>query len=314
MIGVSEAFPVPAAAGREVEWGRGRFRFSELPEFSGVLSATLHGGVPYFEERDFEERDFEDAGHWDIKPVDALGRARCASVVVGSATVQAGERPSRHLPDPSGWHPTSYPALAPPELYDRSHLAAWVLTGAYDEPGNLFTATTSLNRSGMKPYENRVLRYVRQRAAAGADSRVLYRVRPRFVGDELVARGVLVEAASFADRGASLLACAWCYNVRPGVEIEYMTGYSRLAGVPAGGAGAAPGAETSGLAAGGVGVGGDAVGGAEVVFAVVPGTAEFHAPGCGFARAGSGGGTVRTSASREALIVAGYQPCEACRP
>lgn len=47
-----------------------------------------------------------------------------------------------------------------------------------------------------------------------------------FIGTELVARGVEIEAQSVADPdGISLH--IFCYNVQPGIEIDYLTGESR---------------------------------------------------------------------------------------
>ena len=58
---------------------------------------------------------------------------------------------------------------------------------------------------------------------------VLYRVTPIFEGDDLVASGVLMEAYSVEDRGA-LSFCVYCYNVQPGIEIDYATGESWRSG------------------------------------------------------------------------------------
>ena len=57
---------------------------------------------------------------------------------------------------------------------------------------------------------------------------VLYRVTPVFQGTELVARGVQMEAWSVEDGGAGVCVNVYCYNVQPGVEIDYATGESRL--------------------------------------------------------------------------------------
>jgi DNA-entry nuclease len=57
---------------------------------------------------------------------------------------------------------------------------------------------------------------------------VLYRVTPVFEGDNLVASGVLMEAYSVEDNGAGIRFCVYCYNVQPGVKIDYRTGESEL--------------------------------------------------------------------------------------
>ena len=57
---------------------------------------------------------------------------------------------------------------------------------------------------------------------------VRYRVTPVFQGKELVARGVQIEAQSVEDGGRGLCFNVFCYNVQPNVEIDYMTGESKL--------------------------------------------------------------------------------------
>ena len=57
---------------------------------------------------------------------------------------------------------------------------------------------------------------------------VLYRVTPIYEGNNLVASGVLMEALSVEDSGAGVSFCIYCYNVQPGVIIDYATGASAL--------------------------------------------------------------------------------------
>ena len=52
---------------------------------------------------------------------------------------------------------------------------------------------------------------------------------PVFNGDNLVADGVLMEAYSVEDHGKGICFCVFCYNVQPGIEIDYGTGDSREA-------------------------------------------------------------------------------------
>lgn len=57
---------------------------------------------------------------------------------------------------------------------------------------------------------------------------VLYRVTPIFTGDNLVADGVLMEAYSTEDSRKGICFCVFVYNVQPGIEIDYLTGESRV--------------------------------------------------------------------------------------
>lgn len=61
------------------------------------------------------------------------------------------------------------------------------------------------------------------------DNHVLYRVTPVFEGSNLLASGVLMEAYSVEDNGAGICFCVYCYNVQPGITIDYSTGESSLA-------------------------------------------------------------------------------------
>ena len=44
----------------------------------------------------------------------------------------------------------------------------------------------------------------------------------------LLARGVLIEAYSVEDNGVGICFCVYCYNVQPGVEIDYAAGESKV--------------------------------------------------------------------------------------
>ena len=76
----------------------------------------------------------------------------------------------------------------------------------------------------MLPFENMVDDYVKE-----TGNHVLYRVTPVFKGNELVARGVLMEAESVEDHGEGIMFNVYCYNNQPGVDIDYATGESQAA-------------------------------------------------------------------------------------
>ena len=80
-----------------------------------------------------------------------------------------------------------------------------------------------MNVEGMLPFEEQVAEYLDRN-----DNHVLYRVTPVFEGDNLVAGGVLMEAYSVEDGGEGISFCVYCYNVQPGVIIDYVTGASHI--------------------------------------------------------------------------------------
>lgn len=81
-----------------------------------------------------------------------------------------------------------------------------------------------MNVEAMLPLEEKVANYIDR-----TNNHVLYRVTPIFEGENLVASGVLMEAYSVEDRGEGIQFCVYCFNVQPGIEINYLTGESAVA-------------------------------------------------------------------------------------
>lgn len=162
----------------------------------------------------------------DYSPLDSLSRCGVAMACLGPETLPREGRRRGEIGHviPTGWHTTSYDRslVSGESLYNRTHLIAWCLSDEVDNPRNLITGTEYLNQTTMQPLENRVVAYIRQ-----SGNHVLYRVTPVFQGSELVARGVQMEARSVEDEGAGVSFNVYCYNVQPGVAIDYATGDSR---------------------------------------------------------------------------------------
>lgn len=83
------------------------------------------------------------------------------------------------------------------------------------------TGTRYLNVEGMLPFENEVSDYIEK-----TNHHVLYRVTPIYDGDNLIADGVQIEAYSVEDKGQGVSFNVFCYNVQPGITIDYKTGDS----------------------------------------------------------------------------------------
>ena len=125
---------------------------------------------------------------------------------------------------PTGWKQNRYDGIVdadPPYLYNRSHLIAYKLAGENANIYNLITGTRYFNAVGMTYVEDRVYDYVKD-----TGNHVLYRVTPVFVDDELVARGVLMEAGSVEND--KICFCEFVYNVQPGIYIDYATGENHI--------------------------------------------------------------------------------------
>lgn len=127
---------------------------------------------------------------------------------------------------PSGWQTVKYMGLVDGNyLYNRCHLIGDQLAGEKANEKNLITGTRYLNVEGMLPFENKVADYIKKYPKR----HVLYRVTPVYEGDNLVASGVHMEAYSVEDKGKGICFNVYCYNVQPGVIIDYSHGKSKLA-------------------------------------------------------------------------------------
>ena len=193
-----------------------------IPAYTGELCTLLSGNVPGF---GLEGLSYQ-GSYAHYSELDALGRAGPAMACLGREDLPSLDRGelSSDL-KPSGWHNARYDQLIEDYfLYNRCHILGYQLSGDSGDIHNLFTGTDYLNKQGMLPYENQVAQYLRQ-----SRNHVLYRVTPRYAGDELVCRGVEMEAWSLEDRGRSLCFHVFVHNVQPGVVIDYATGESRAA-------------------------------------------------------------------------------------
>ena len=192
-----------------------------IPEYSGEDFVTLNGGVPMFNEYDMVHISGE-----SFSELDLLGRCGTAVAMITRSMMPTEKRGSIGSVKPSGWVQAKYPGVVesePPYLYNRCHLIAFALTGQNANPKNLITGTRHFNATVMLPFEKTVMECLED-----TENSVLYRVSPYFQGNELVARGVEMEAYSVEDEGASVCFHIFCYNVQPGVEIDYSTGESWL--------------------------------------------------------------------------------------
>lgn len=193
-----------------------------VPAFSGELYVEINGNSPFFEESEYTTEAFE-----RYSPLDKLGRCGVAYANVCRDLMPTEERGGIGSIKPTGWVQEKYEGIVdskPPYLYNRCHLIAYCLTAENANEMNLITGTRYMNVKGMLPFEERVAKYLDEN-----DCHVLYRVTPIFEGDNLLASGVLMEAYSVEDSGAGICFCVYCYNVQPGVEIEYKTGESWVA-------------------------------------------------------------------------------------
>ena len=190
---------------------------------------------------------------------------------------------------PSGWHTVKYDRIADRYLYNRCHLIGYQLAGENANEKNLITGTRYMNTEGMLPWENLVARYVEE-----TGNHVLYRVTPCYEGKNLVASGVLMEAFSVEDGGEGVCFNVYCYNVQPGIRIDYANGESELDE-----AWAPPQLEET-----------------EPLYDYVlnTNTKRFHIPTCPSVEDMSEKNKEFFAGDRESLIDKGYISCGRCKP
>lgn len=185
----------------------------------------------------------------------------------------------------------------------------------------------------MLPFEDEVADYVKE-----TDNHVLYRVTPVFDGDNLVASGVQIEAESVEDDGAGVKFNVFCYNIQPGIGIDYATGDSWVHD----GNAVVENADTDnaeqaefvineerGITGRQKVVRGSNVpvltshaglnprsksGNEREALVINTNTGKFHKPDCKSVKKIKAKNKEEFSGSRDELIAEGYEPCGSCRP
>lgn len=275
---VSESAPSEAA---------GEIDIADIPEYSGSPYVEVSGNVPSFTDADLS------SPAETYTPLDSLGRCGSAMAIVSLETMPTEERGSIGMVKPSGWHTVRYDDLiADRYLYNRCHLIGYQLTGENANERNLITGTRHLNVEGMLPFENEVADYVER-----TGNRVLYRVTPVFVGGELVARGVQMEARSVEDGGVGVSFNVFCHNVQPGIEIDYGTGESRRSQTAVDAGGSDSDVHSEGTA-----------------YILNIDSGKFHLPDCPSVEKMADHNKRDIACAYDEMIANGYSPCGNCRP
>ena len=190
-----------------------------IPEFDGSTAyVKINGDIPYFTDEEKVTASYE-----IYAPLDILGRCTYAISCIGIDLMPTEDRGSIGQVKPSGWQTVKYDVVDGKYLYNRCHLIGYQLTGENANKCNLITGTRYLNVIGMLPFEDMVADYIKE-----TENHVMYRVTPIYEGNELVARGVLMEGYSVEDNGEGICFCIYAYNNQPGVIINYADGTSEL--------------------------------------------------------------------------------------
>lgn len=250
---------------------------NSIPEYKDEPYIVINNNVPFFYEEDMTDISFE-----KYSELDSIGRCGVAVSSVGKDIMPTVERESIGSVKPSGWQTVKYDFVDGKYLYNRCHLIGYQLTAENANNKNLITGTRYLNVQGMLPFENMVADYIKE-----TDNHVLYRVTPIFEGNNLVASGVLMEAKSVEDNGEGIEFNVYCYNVQPGVEIDYATGESKLA---------------------------ENLEDIEMRYILNVSSKKFHKTSCSGINSISDKNKENYSGTRNMLIIQGYGPCGSCNP
>ena len=187
-----------------------------IPEYNGKIYVEINNNIPYFTKEDYTINTFENYSN-----LDSLGRCGIAFANISKDTMpkEGEERESISNITPTGWVQKKYDDKY---LYNRCHLIGYQLSSENDNELNLITGTRYFNVEGMLPFENMVADYINE----NENNHVLYRVTPIFENDNLLAKGVEIEAYSVEDNGKGITFNVFIYNVEPGININYKTGES----------------------------------------------------------------------------------------
>lgn len=221
--------PIDEVENPDLNRARGVY-LSSIPDYAGNPYVALRAdsthplGTPSFTLDEYE-RAAEEGCFKKLSKLDSLGRTRKALACVGPESLGQGKRGDISRIHPAGWHQQRYDFIPGQSLYNRCHLIAWSLCGENANRKNLLTGTRYLNETGMLPFEEQILNYIR-----GTGNHVLYRVTPMYNEEELVCHGVRLEAQSVEDHGKTLCFHVYCYNLQPHVQIDYATGRNQASG------------------------------------------------------------------------------------
>jgi len=249
-----------------------------MPAYQNEPYAVLRDNQPAFTQAQKTTESYE-----FYSELDDLNRCGYAMSCIGPDIMPTEERGTIGQVKPSGWQTIKYDFVDGKYLYNRCHLIGYQLTGENANEKNLITGTRYMNVQGMLPFENMVADYVKE-----TGNHVLYRVTPVFEDDELVARGVKMEAWSVEDNGEGICFHVYVFNIQPGVIINYADGTSVL--------------DESTFA------------GDENMYVLNTNSKKFHTTDCGNASSISEANREVVKTSRQRLLNQGYEPAGCCDP
>lgn len=184
-------------------------------DYNGTQEIIVNNNDPNFSQEDLSTVN----GAWQkYGDLDNLNRVTAANALLNVSLMPSAKREPLHW-NPTGWHNKR---ISGGWLYNRSHLIGYQLTGQNNNPKNLMTGTRSLNSPEMLAHEMDIAYYLKQ----SSSHYIRYRVTPVFRGNELLPRGVQMEAQSVGDNSVHFN--VYIFNVQDGVTLNYSDGTSQI--------------------------------------------------------------------------------------
>lgn len=233
------------------------FNFSQSNTNSGVNTAqradTSYGGLSHSDYEKLAKIDFKSGGKayiyvnhdkstlipsaWKVNKViysnlDSLNRTSHSNTgFLEKRNVANDSLRVRQVIQPTGWH---YNRRNGTQIYNRGHLIAYSVSAGIDQDGqynpqnqsgdqnnpkNLFTQSAYSNQKIQTIFESKVRRALRE------NKKVIYQATPIFRGQELMARGINLQAIS---TDGQLNFNVYLFNVQPGYVFNYNNGRAKV--------------------------------------------------------------------------------------
>lgn len=278
-------------------------KLSSIPAYSGSVFVYVNDNQPNFSANELTTVAYETYSSLDNLNRCGVAIASCGKEIMPKEDEKRGSISNVY---PSGWEQAKYDGISGGYLWNRCHLIGWQLSAENANRKNLITGTRYMNINGMLTFENMVADYIKE-----TGNHVAYRVTPIFDGNNLVCSGVQMEAYSIEDDGDGICFNVYCYNVQPGININYATGESSStnnsntssASKPSSSVQQQPTVEEDNNA--------DS---SSAKYILNTNTKKFHYPSCGSAGRIAAKNYGESNESREQLIAQGYSPCGNCDP
>lgn len=258
----------------------------DVEPYTGEPYTVINSNVPFFTT---DEQKNATSDFLSFSELDKLQRPQTAYACLSHSSMPSEDEERGKIGQikPAGWHTVKYPEIISDlYLYNRCHLIGWQLCGENANEKNLITGTRYLNVSGMLPFENQIADYLQKNSS----NRVLYRVTPIYTDDNLIANGLLLEAKSIhkQDKIPDIEFCVYCYNVQPGIIIDYATGDSYV--------------ETSTNTQ------------SKTTYILNTSTNKIHLSDCSAVKDMNPNNKITSNKTLDDLLNQGYTPCGICHP